>query len=143
MNQSSKRAELKEPTDDALITHISNTSLYMKSQQQYIQRKERIYSLFQENFRVSADVAVIFAEDMVEVMIPEGRDDNERLLQMARERGIYGNHLPSKYVPGAVSFDLKAFKLDQLYGGVRVDRAEKTIYAIRCAQDLKQNSRHR
>lgn len=87
---------------------------------------------------MSADVAMTFAEDMVEVVIPEGRDENEHLLQMARERGIYGNHLPSKYVPGAVTSDLKAFKIEELFGGARGDRAEKIIHAVRCQQDLKQ-----
>ncbi|KAI3633525.1 hypothetical protein MIR68_008472 [Amoeboaphelidium protococcarum] len=95
MNQS-KSAELKEPSDGTLITSI-------------------------ENFRVSANVALAFAEDMVKVVIPEGRDENEHLLQMARERVINGNQLPSRFVPDAVSSELKTFKLGKLFVGASGD----------------------
>ncbi|KAI3630097.1 hypothetical protein MIR68_011532 [Amoeboaphelidium protococcarum] len=140
MNQS-KSAEQKEPGDGALITSIPNISLYMDSyQQQQQQRKQRIQLLFQENFRVSTDVALAFAQDMVEVVIPEGRDENAHLFQMATERGIHGKQIPSGFVPVAVSSQLKAFKLGELFVGARGDRAETTIHAIRCPQDLKQIS---
>ncbi|KAI3647335.1 hypothetical protein MP228_007556 [Amoeboaphelidium protococcarum] len=68
-------------------------------------------SLFKGKFGLSSDEALLYEEDMVDVIIPEGRDQNDYLFMMATDRGINSRKLPVAYVPASVTKDLQLLKL--------------------------------
>ncbi|KAI3631408.1 hypothetical protein MIR68_010898 [Amoeboaphelidium protococcarum] len=131
----SKDKQQKKPRDIYELPFIPDIARPMEPKSG---RVKNIESLFKEKFGLQLEEALLFAEDMVDVIIPEGRDQNDYLVIMAIDRGINSRKLPVAYVPASVTKDLQLLKLKQLYGGARGDRAEKEICAIQCGQNLDQ-----
>ncbi|KAI3646092.1 hypothetical protein MP228_009020 [Amoeboaphelidium protococcarum] len=105
----------------------------------YNARLQRIKAILSQINAVSADVAELFAADMVDVVIPEGHDESDYLIQRAFERGIRTGKLPgNSHIPAQVTEQLQCTSLGALYQGLYGKRASKQIHVVKSSQDLKQ-----